>query len=123
MPLSIDDFESGQVPQESVPKQVVTFLYENRDKAFTRSEIATSIDADPNVVGTALSRLKNRALVRHRGNYWALTDDLDRVVAAYDLHTSSERLDESDGGIDADAWQEASPDQPHPSEQASDEEN
>ncbi|SDR26005.1 hypothetical protein [Natronobacterium texcoconense] len=124
MPVSIDDFESGELPQgPSVPEQVVTFLYGQRDKAFTRSEIATAIDEDPNTVGTALSRLKERNLVRHKGEYWAITDDTERVAAAYDLHTATQRLDESDGGIDPDEWQEAAPDTFHPSERASDEGN
>lgn len=123
MPVSIDDFESGELPHgPSVPEQVVTYLYGQRDKAFTRSEIATAIDEDPNAVGTALSRLKDRDLVRHRGEYWAITGDLDRVFAAYDLHTVTDRLDESDGGIDPEEWDDAAPDVPHPSERTTDEE-
>lgn len=118
MPIRIEEFESGEVPQgPSVPVQVVTFLYANRNQAFTRSEIATGIDADPNTVGTALSRLKERDLVRHKGEYWALTDDLDRVADAYDLHALSRRLDEEDGGIDPEQWDAAAPNEPHPSEQ------
>ncbi|WP_435196716.1 hypothetical protein [Natronomonas sp. EA1] len=117
MPLSIEEFEAGELPQRtSVPEQVVSYLYAHRDKAFTRAEIATAIDADPNTVGTALSRLKARELVRHKGEYWAITDDEHRVAAAYDLHTASERLDEEDGGIDPDEWDDAAPEMPHPSE-------
>ncbi|AGB30218.1 hypothetical protein C488_05382 [Natrinema pellirubrum DSM 15624] len=124
MPVSIDDFESGNVPQETtVPEQVVGFLADNRDKAFTRSEIATAINEDTNTVGTALSRLKDRDLVRHKGRYWALTADRERVAAAYDLHAATERLDESDGGIDPDEWQAAAPDTSHPSERSADEDN
>lgn len=123
MPVSIDDFESGDLPRgPSVPEQVVTFLYGQRDKAFTRSEIAAAIDEDPNTVGTALSRLKERELVRHKGEYWAITGDRDRVAAAYDLHTVSDRLDYSDGGIDPDEWDAAAPETPHPSERDADEE-
>lgn len=117
MPVSIDEFESGDLPQEaSVPEQVITYLYTHRDKAFTRSEVAAGVDEDPNSVWTALSRLKDRDLVRHEAGYWALSDDVDRVMAAYDLHTITERLDEEDEGIDADAWDAAAPDAPHPSE-------
>ncbi|CQR49449.1 MULTISPECIES: hypothetical protein [Haloferax] len=117
MPVSIDDFESGNLPQgPSVPEQVVTYLYAHRDQAFTRSEIASAIDENPNAVGTALSRLKARNLVRHRGEYWAITPDESRLADAYDLHVASERLDENDGGIDADEWDSTAPDTPHPSE-------
>ena len=117
MPVDIADFESGSVSEPpSIPEQVVTFLYTNREYAFTREEIASALDADPNPVGTALSRLKTRGLVRHKGTYWAITDDHDRVADAYDLHTVSERLDNADGGIDPDVWDATAPDQPHPSE-------
>ena len=117
MPVRIDEFESGDLPSgPSVPEQVLAYLYANRDKAFTRAEIATGIDEDPNTVGTALSRLKQREFVRHKGEYWAITDDLDRVADAYELHTITERLDDGDGGIDSDEWDAASPDEPHPSE-------
>jgi Mn-dependent DtxR family transcriptional regulator len=117
MPVSIDEFESGDLPDSpSVPKQVITYLYTHRDAAFTRSELATAIDEDPNTVGTALTRLKERELVRHRGEYWAITEDEQRIAAAYDLHRVSEQLDESDGGIDSEDWDAVAPDKPHPSE-------
>ncbi|PSQ62496.1 MAG: hypothetical protein BRD21_05895, partial [Halobacteriales archaeon SW_8_66_22] len=64
MPVRIEEFESGDFPQgPNVPEQVLTYLYTNRDKAFTRSEIATGIDEEPNTVETALTRLKQRNLV------------------------------------------------------------
>lgn len=117
MPITIDEFESGQLPDEpSVPERVVAFLAEHDDRAFTRAEIATGIDANPNAVGTALSRLKERTLVRHRGQYWAITDDRERLRSAYDLHTAIEHLDRHDGGIDPAEWDEHAPDEPHPSE-------
>jgi len=117
MPVRIEEFESGDLPQApSVPLQVITFLYGNRNKAFTRSEIAGAIEEDPNTVGTALSRLKDRELLRHKGEYWAITDDHDRVEEAYDLHAISDRLDDEDGGIDPAAWDDAAPDRDHPTE-------
>ncbi len=117
MPVRIDAFESGDLPTgPSVPEQVLIYLYGNRDKAFTRAEIAIAIDEDPNTVGTALSRLKQRALVRHKGEYWAITTDLDRLADAYDLHSITERLDEDDGGIEPDEWDAVAPTEPHPTE-------
>jgi len=117
MPVRIERFETGTLPDgPSVPEQVLVYLYTNRDKAFTRSEIATGIDGDPNTVGTALSRLKQRALVRHKGKYWAITEDLNRVQDAYNLHTATTKLDDEDGGIDPDDWDAVAPDEPHPSE-------
>lgn len=95
MPITIDEFESGDVGgDESVPMRVATFLVENADHAFTRGEIAEAIDADPNVVGSALSRFKKADLVRHRGRYWAITEDTERLQSAYDLHRITESLNE-----------------------------
>ena len=117
MPVRIEEFETGEIQSgPSVPEQVLSYLYANRSKAFTRSEIATGIDENPNTVGTALSRLKKRDFVRHKGNYWAITKDLDRVADAYALHSITERLDEDDGGIEPDEWDAVAPDEPHPSE-------
>ena len=117
MPVRIEEFETGNLPDSpSVPEQVLVYLYTNRDRAFTRSEIATGIEADPNTVGTALSRLKQRDLVRHRGEYWAITDERDRIQDAYDLHTVTGKLDDEDGGIEPNEWDAVAPDEPHPSE-------
>ena len=117
MPVRIEEFETGDLPDgPSVPEQVLTYLHTNRDKAFTRTEIATGIGEDPNTVGTALSRLKQRDLVRHKGEYWAITKNLDRVKDAYKLHITTERLNEEDEGIDPDEWDAVAPDEPHPSE-------
>ena len=117
MPVRIEEFETGELPSgPSVPEQVLAYLFTNRDRAFTRSEIASGTEEDPNTVGTALSRLKQRNLVRHKGEYWAITADLNRVRDAYDLHTATERLDYEDGGIDPDEWDAVAPDESHPSE-------
>jgi len=122
MPVSIDEFESGDLPGEpSVPERVVRYLVSNAELAFTRSEIVTAIDADPNTAGTALTRLKNRGLVRHKGDYWAITDDEDRIRAAYDTHSTTERLDADDGGIDPEEWDAVAPEEPHPSGRVDDE--
>ncbi|WP_135303794.1 helix-turn-helix domain-containing protein [Haloarcula amylovorans] len=121
MPVSIDNFESGELPDgPSVPEQVVTYLYTHQAQAFTRSEIAAALDESPNTVGTALSRLKERGLVRHKGEYWAITDDLERVNEAYDLHTITRRLDAEDGGVDPEEWDAVAPDQTHPSDSETD---
>lgn len=117
VPVSLEDFEAGDILNESgIPKQVVAYLQTHCDQAFTCSEIATAIDEDPNAVGTALSRLKDRDLVRHKGEYWALTDDEQRVATAYDLHVTNARLNDENGGVDSTEWDTAAPDTPHPSE-------
>jgi Mn-dependent DtxR family transcriptional regulator len=112
MPITIDKFENNtELTTPSIAEQVITHLAGYSNKAFTRSEIAAAINADPNAVGSALSRLKDRGLVRHRDTYWAITDDTDRLRSAYDLHTLFDQMaaDETEN-FDADAWlQNATP--------------
>ena len=87
MPIGIDAFEHDKVLNEpSTGERVVAYLAANADKAFKRGEIADAIDADANAVGSALTRLKRRGLVRHRQHYWAITDDRERLRAAHDVH-------------------------------------
>lgn len=100
MPASLDEVETSDLPDgPNVPEQVVTFLASNRDRAFTRAEIATAIDEEADAVGTARGRRTDRDLVRHRGEEGAPTEALDRVTAAYDLHAATERLETADGGV------------------------
>jgi Mn-dependent DtxR family transcriptional regulator len=122
VPIDIEEFEAVPDGRErSTSELIVEFLFENSDAAFTRSEIAEAVERDPNTVGTNLSRLKDRGLVRHRGNYWAITDDTDRLVSEIRHADSLTRLADSLGPTitseaDAEAWSDAQPDREHPSE-------
>lgn len=81
MPIRIERFEDADaLGGLSTGERVVRFLATNRDRAFTRREIADAVDAAPETVGTALTRLKARGLVRHRAPYWAFTDDVESSV-------------------------------------------
>lgn len=54
MPIRIDRFEDEDAPEERpVSQRVLGFLVENTDQAYTRTEIAESIDVDPETDGTA----------------------------------------------------------------------
>lgn len=106
MPIDIAAFEhDGRLGEPSIGERVITYLAANDDKAFTRGEIAAAIDAAPNAVGSALTRLKNRDLVRHRERYWAITDDQERLRAAEGLHDLLETLAVDDEEpFDREAW-------------------
>lgn len=105
MAIDIERFEQGAVGDGmSTSEKILRFLKVNDDKAFTRSEIAESIDVDPNTVGTNLSRLKARELVRHRGNYWAITEDESRLANAFKSHFEDEWLDEELGDEEKTEW-------------------
>lgn len=111
----------GGDDEATTAELIVGFLHENRDRAFTRGEIADRIDRRPNTVGTNLSRLKRRDLVRHKDRYWAITDDRDRLRDAAQFSKVLSGLTEQFGPViddeaDARAWADAQPDEPHPSE-------
>lgn len=83
MPIDIDRFEDATATRAATTSQrIVRFLAANDDRAYRRAEIAEAIDADPETVGTNLTRLKERSLVRHREPYWAFTDDREHAVEA-----------------------------------------
>lgn len=76
MPIDIDRFETAKsLDAPPTSERILRFLRRNPDQAYTRSEIATAIDADPETVGTNLTRLKERGLVSHRSPYWALPSE------------------------------------------------
>ncbi|MEZ3115788.1 hypothetical protein RYH80_07645 [Halobaculum sp. MBLA0147] len=122
MPIAIEEFEAvSEQTTRPTSEVIVEFLYRNRDAAFTRGEIAEAIGREPNTVGTNLTRLKDRGLVRHRGDYWAITSDHDRLVRDSRFADSLSRLAEThdatvESESDAEAWSEAQPDRAHPSE-------
>ena len=64
----------------------MVFLDEHDDRAWKAATIADRIDLEADTVSAILSRLKGRGLVRHMRPYWAITDDEDRLRAAYRLH-------------------------------------
>ena len=81
MPIDIDCFEHSDALREPpTSDRIIRFLRTNADRAYTRSEIADAIDASPETVGTNLTRLKDRGLVRHREPYWASADDRESAA-------------------------------------------
>lgn len=99
MPIGIDRFE--EEPAEALdlqegtqPYRVLAFLAENDDQAFTQTEIHEATGIKRGSVGTVLSRLEDRGLVRHRGRYWAVGED-DRLASyAAQTHASSASTDD-----------------------------
>ena len=99
----------------SVPDQVLGFLSANDDRAFEAREIASQLGIDTAAVSTALSRLKDRALVEHKATYWAITDDEDRL-RGYDGYERATTLFNEQLGAEKKAeWREHAPQESHPS--------
>lgn len=107
MSIDIETFDERS-PEEleelNNPEQVLTFLYEHRDCAWKAAEIARRTEVNENSVHPVLSRLEVRGLVRHKGPYWAITDDLDRLRRAYDFHRATQLFNDLYGDEDPDEW-------------------
>jgi len=80
MPINIDRFEDGpedvlDLKEGTQPHTILSFLAANDEQAFTQTEIHEATEIPRGSVGVVLSRLEKRGLVRHRGRYWAITED------------------------------------------------
>lgn len=108
MPIDIDTFteaDDRELTRVTNAERVIRFLYDNREQAFTASEIADRTGIKSNSIGTVLRRLEERDLVRHKGDYWAL-GTVERVRDAYDFHRTIASLDEEYGVEPEEAWRE-----------------
>lgn len=104
MPIDIDRFE--EQPEETLravgptnAERILGFLAANVDRAFTPKEIHEATDIPRGSVGVVLSRLEERELVRHRGEYWALADDAEAektLTAMSTARSVTERLGPED---------------------------
>ena len=94
MPIDIETFESSpedrlQQSGETNADRVMRFLATHPDQAFTQSEIREATGVKAGSISVVLSRLEDRGIVRHKGNYWALGEGDD--VAAYTSMVESTR--------------------------------
>ena len=104
--IDIDEFEDAaedDFQARSDTERIVVFLDEHDDRAWKAATIADRLDLEPDAVSAILSRLKGRGLVRHKRPYWAITDDEDRLQAAYRLHHSHQDADAQYGEETLDA--------------------
>jgi hypothetical protein len=116
VPIDIDQFEQhseGSLREagRTNAEQILSFLAANPEHAYTPKEIHTAIDVPRGSVGVVLSRLEDRDLVRHRGEYWAIgtAEDIDTTLQAMaTAQTATDRLGDEDpaawgDGIDDDS--------------------
>jgi len=108
MPIDIERFEDG--PEEELRaggrtngEEILSFLAANPDRAYTPKEIHDSTSVARGSVGVVLSRLEERGLVRHRGEYWAIADvaDIDTTLSAM---ASARAATDRFGPEDPDEW-------------------
>ncbi|KXB08307.1 hypothetical protein AKJ56_01550 [candidate division MSBL1 archaeon SCGC-AAA382N08] len=102
MPISVKEFEKTpekalEVGEKTNGQKVLNFLLKNPDKAFTRNEIMKATGIKKGSIGVTLSRLEEKDLVRHKGNYWTLAED-DKIATLaseiYGTKTANKSLGE-----------------------------
>lgn len=116
MPIDIERFEEGTLDElrasgQTNAEEILSFLASSPEKAFTPKEIHEATEVPRGSVGVVLSRLEERGLVRHRGEYWAITDDEDTdetLTALATARAATDRFgpeapDEWGPGVDADS--------------------
>jgi DNA-binding IclR family transcriptional regulator len=107
MSIDIDRFEADDDESFDDPtnaERVVAFLARHDGRAWTQSEIADRTGIPRGSIGPVLARLEERDLVRHKGTYWAITDDRDALADAMDLHRVTTALDERHGSESYATW-------------------
>lgn len=84
MPVDFESYQPSDLPRrETNGRAILEFLADHPEKGYRPSEIADALDIPRGSVGTTLSRLHDRGLVRHKGDYWAIdTGALDAHAAA-----------------------------------------
>jgi predicted ArsR family transcriptional regulator len=98
--IDIEEFENAdadEFAERTDTERIVLFLDDHDDRAWKAATIAERLGLDTDAVSAILSRLKERGLVRHKRPYWAITDDEERLRAAYRLHQHYETADEQYG--------------------------
>jgi hypothetical protein len=108
MPIDIERFESN--PEEDLQSQgstnaevILSFLATSPEQAYTPKEIHEATDVPRGSVGVVLSRLEDRDLVRHKGDYWAVAADED-VSQTFNSMRTATTVSERFGPEDPDEW-------------------
>jgi hypothetical protein len=112
---TFEDANELELEELSAPDHVLGFLGTHADRAFKAREIANQTGLDEGAVSTALSRLKERGLVEHKAEYWAVTTDEDRLEESNGYERATAILNQQLGEEDGSNWAEHAPEEPHPS--------
>lgn len=108
MPIDIERFETE--PGDSLrahgptnAETLLAFLASNPDQAFTPKEIHRETPIPRGSVGVVLSRLEERELIRHRGEYWALAEGAEADKTLTSMSTARAVTDRF-GPEDPEEW-------------------
>lgn len=107
MPVAVKDLLEGRVDPglrpEQRPAQVLEFLREASDKAFTAAELARQFETDHRTLRSVLARLHHRGLIDKKGEYWFALDP-EAAAARRSFLRVSRELDERHGREDPNDW-------------------
>lgn len=109
MPIDFSEYEGvtdvagGAIDPDSNAYRILAFLASNPDLGFTPKEIHRETGIPRGSVGTTLSRLEERGLVRHKEPYWAADP---RGIEAYEAVLSGLRVVEASTTYE---WGDADP--------------
>lgn len=123
MSIDRETFENAseeELADLSATDHILGFLGANSDTAFKAAEIARQTDLDSGTVSTSLSRLKDRGLVEHKAAYWAISEDTERLQNHDGYSRATALFNDQLGSEDSDEWRKHAPDEPHPSQQETD---
>lgn len=110
MPISADRFEDiddgndGPNPGTNA-HEILSFLEEHADQAFTQTEIAEATDVNRGSIGPTLVRLREDGRIEHKGTYWRISDHVRSVDAATE-HTGAVAAGYEDEPVAYEEWQE-----------------
>jgi MarR family transcriptional regulator, temperature-dependent positive regulator of motility len=115
MPVDFERYEPDagdgglRLTEGSNAYAILRFLADNPGTGFTPKEIAEGTALPRGSVGTTLTRLEERDLVRHKEPYWAIGED-DRLAAyasmLHGLDAANDRFGDEDWGN----WEETAVD-------------
>jgi hypothetical protein len=110
MPIDIERFVSDpadelQAQGSTNAELILSFLASSPEQAYTPKEIHEATDVPRGSVGVVLSRLEDRELVRHKGDYWAVAADGNVSQTVNSMRTAN-TVSERFGPEDPDEWGE-----------------
>jgi DNA-binding IclR family transcriptional regulator len=109
MPIDIDRFETAPEGELTASdgltnaERVLSFLAANEERAYSPTEIREATGVARGSIGVVLSRLEERGLVRHRGEYWAIDPEAD-VERSLTASRTAEAAAERFGPEDPEEW-------------------
>ena len=109
MPIEADRFEDIDEDEDETPgtnaHEILSFLRDNHELAFTQKEIAEATGVKTGSVGPTLVRLRERGRVEHKGKYWRVSEH-DRAVGDATSLSASVAESYEDDEFDRDEWLE-----------------